>query len=464
MNNLFEAITTKDTFTENAMPTHSTSGNGLLDMFFKMGGSRNLSDRELERIFQIALSENEELAVRAMFYNRDVRGGQGERRSFRVFLRYLMNNYSIIASEILYLVPEYGRWDDLLVGINTPVEEYVINTIGNALALGDKLCAKWMPREGKANDKIAKVIMKGLHLTPRDYRLLLAGNTDVVETSMSKGNWAEINYSHVPSVAMKNYRKAFRNHDEVGFSKYMDKVESGEVKINASAIFPHDLVRQYIRGNNKDRVLESQWKSLPNYIEEGKTFLPVVDTSGSMFGLPMEVAVSLGIYLSERNKSVFKDGFITFSTNPELQYLRGKTLHSKVNELSTANWGFNTNLNAVFSLILRKAVSGGLKQADLPSYIIILSDMQFDRAARGSDTALEMIRREYSSAGYEVPKLIFWNLRTSSGVPVKVTDTGVALVSGFSPSIMKQILSGEVSPIRIMMGVLDSDRYADIKI
>lgn len=468
MNEFFNQLLTKDTFTENAMPTHSTSGSALVDMFFRMGGSRNLSRNDLAGIFTSAFFEDQLRAVKAIFYNRDIRGGQGERRSFRVFYRFLCENHPEIAIKNISNVPKYGRWDDLLVALYSPVETYVVEYIYGALASGNKLCAKWMPREGKSMDSVAKRLMELWNLSPRNYRKLLSGNTEVVETLMSNREWSQINYSHVPSVAMSKYRTAFYKHDGERFDDYLNAVEKGEEKINASAIFPHDLVAKYLSGyywSNPpiDKAVELQWQNLPNYMPEGKMILPVCDVSGSMMGLPMEVCVSLGIYLSERNVGPFKDGFITFSNRPKLQLLTGTTLRDKVKQLSTADWAGSTNLEATFKLILDSAKRGNLSPEQLPDTLLILSDMQFNQCVSNhNDSAMEMIRRMYAEAGYTVPNIVFWNLRTSHGVPVKVNESGVALVSGFSPSIMKNVLSKDLNPLSVVYQTLDSERYSSV--
>jgi hypothetical protein len=230
------------------------------------------------------------------------------------------------------------------------------------------------------------------------------------------------------------------------------------------------LVKKYLSGyywSNPpvDKAVELQWQSLPNYMPEGKMILPVCDVSGSMMGLPMEVCVSLGIYLSERNVGPFKDGFITFSTHPKLQLLTGKTLRDKVGQLSTAEWAGSTNLEATFKLILDSAKRGNLSDEQVPDTLLILSDMQFNQCVRNhSESAMEMIRRMYEEAGYTLPNIVFWNLRTSHGVPVKISESGVALVSGFSPSIMKNVLSKDLNPLNVVYQTLDNERYSTVVI
>lgn len=464
-NKFISALTTKDDLTENLMSTHSRSGSAVLDMFFKLGGSRDLPEDEIIKIFINAFSEDKLLALKSLFYNRDIREGQGERRSFRIIYKWLCENYPEIAEMNLILIPAFGRWDDTFVALDTPVENELLSMIVERLLNPNtsKLLKKWLPREGKKNDIIAKKLMKLLGISPRSYRKMLSSGTDVVETKMCKNEWNKINYNHVPSIASKKYRKAFYRHDEERYSAWVEslsKPESGN-RIHAGAIFPHDIVKGYAFESKINGTLEAQWKALPDFVQEGVNFIPVCDVSGSMRGLPMEVCVSLGIYLSQRNKSVFKDSFITFSARPKLQLLTGKTLYEKIRQLETAHWDTNTDLEAVFRLILNQSLKNSVPKEDMPKNIIIISDMQFDMCIHSpTDTGMEMIRRMYLESGYDLPNVIFWNLRTSKGVPVKFNEQGVALISGFSPSIMKNILGGEANPMAIMLNTLNSERYA----
>lgn len=483
-NKFFKAVTTNDVLTENDMPTNSTSSSRIVDLFFTLGASRNLSESDINLIFANAFHEVQDLALRNLFYNRDIRGGQGERRSFRAILKYLASTHPEIVSKNLHNIPFYGRWDDILVLLYTPVENEAIEFIATALRKGDKLCAKWMPREGKSQTEIAKHLMRKLGLTPKKYRKALAGNTDVIESKMCSNKWDEINYNHVPSVASHKYRCAFGKHDYERYTEWLKSLSKPETKnkIHAEAIFPHDVIRPYlknmslgggylgylgydfgpdIKNNIKiDPTIEAQWKALPNYVPEGKSFIPVCDVSGSMKGLPIEVCVALGIYLAERNKGPFSDGFITFSAKPKLQILPHGTLLDKVNNLVNAGWDMNTNLEAVFKLILSKAMESKLAQEDMPKNILILSDMQFDECIISpSISAIQMIEGLYKIAGYKIPNIIFWNLRTSTGFPVKYDKSGTALVSGFSPSIMKTLLEGEMNPLKVVISTLMNERY-----
>ena len=476
MNNRFlQAMRTNDMVTENGMPTHSTSGSYLVDLFFYMGGCRQQPEYELIRKFSASLTEERLLTMKALFYNRDIRGGQGERQSFRTLINWLAINEPELVYKNISLIPEYGRWDDMFALIDTSLENVAFGLIRTNLYAGNSLCAKWMPREGKSHTDWAKKLMKALELTPKEYRKLLSRNTDVVETSICKNEWWDIEYAYVPSVASNKYRKTFLKHDYERFSKFIEKAIKGETKVHAGAIYPADIVKKILSSNDcntfnvlskrEQDAIQAQWISLPDYMPKGKKILPVCDLSGSMVGDPMDVSISLGIYLSERNTGPFKNMFITFSQNPTFQYIQGANLYGKVRFLLKNNFAENTNLEGVFKLILTKAIKSRLNNEDLPDTILIISDMQFDSCTgKVSDNAYQMITRMYREAGYNVPNVVFWNVSSLGGVPVKSTEHGVALVSGYSPSIMKSVLCGEMNPLNVVLKTLNSERYAKVRI
>ena len=321
------------------------------------------------------------------------------------------------------------------------------------------LLAKWLSRKKciiRGKD-FTKDLQKHLNLTPKEYRKLIVSNSNTLEQQMTKKEWSEINYSQVPSVASNKYRKAFYRNDEERYTKFIEKVTTGEEKINASAIFPYDLYRAYSRGDNT-KSIDAQWSNLPNYMTDtNKQILPVCDVSGSMSGTPMDISVSLGVYLSERNRGIFKDAFITFSHKPVMQVLKGSTC-SRFAQLERADWEGNTDLNKVFELILNSAIRESLPESEMPNMLLIISDMEFDSC--GTLTNYENIELKYSQAGYKIPEIIFWNVNSrSNNLPVSKNDKNVALISGASPSIVKSVLTGEISPIAVMNRTLNSERY-----
>jgi hypothetical protein len=462
-NSLVNALRTRDNVTENGMVTNSSTLNACVDLFFTVGAMRGQDKKRLIANFSKAFNENPLTALRTMFWARDVRGGAGERQIFKDLMVYLVENHVESLAKNLSLVPEYGRWDDLLVLFGTKLDTQAKNLIVNALNENNGLCAKWMPRKGKE----AIALERYMKLSPKQYRKMLVEKTKVVEQLMCSNQWGTVTYEHVPSVAMARYGKAFGKHDTARFDAY----KNGDTKVNASAVYPYDVLKTLQRGDQTMAV--KQWDSLPNYMEgNNERVLPVCDVSGSMSSPAgqnanltcMDVCISLGLYISERNEGKFKDAFVTFSDTPKLQYLNGK-LNDRYRQLQNADWGMSTNLEAVFELVLDQATKFNLPESEMPTTILIMSDMEFNQATRHRQSALDMIRQKYESAGYTMPKLVFWNIqsRNSGNYPVQTTDSGTALVSGFSPAILKSLLTGEdMSPIGIMNKTVHSARYEPI--
>lgn len=326
------------------------------------------------------------------------------------------------------------------------------------------LLAKWLSRKGFEFEKVRKF----MKLNPKEYRKLIVGLSNTIEQKMCAKEWDAITYKSVPSCAMNKYRKAFYKNDENRFTEYISLVNDGKEEIKANVLFPHQLYQAYKKGENKNAV-EAQWKNLIDYMANSEErIIPVCDVSGSMTmhgGLPMDVSVSLGLYISERNRSIFKDAFITFSRRPKMQYLKG-SLYERIRQLETADWDQNTDLEAVYNLLLSKAVENNLTEEDMPTKILIISDMEFDSATNRSDTAFSMIQRKYSEAGYNMPTIIFWNVNGRIGnVPANFKTKNVGLVSGFSPSILKSILQGSIdTPESLMLRTINSERYEAITI
>jgi hypothetical protein len=464
MNSFVEAVkeVLVETRTDNGMKTYESSKNNLVDLFFRIGSSRG---KDLSADFHRALAEDSVLALRLLMWARDVRGGAGEREVVRTILTDLERKNPSALDQVLNFIPEYGRWDDLLIFETQEFKTKSYELIAAALKEGNGLCAKWMPRKGT----IAVELREFLKLSPKSYRTLLVSLTKVVEQKMCAKEWSTINYNHVPSLASARYQKAFARNDPVGYTKYKDSLVKGEAKVNASAVYPYDVIKSFKAGGDPT-VVEAQWNSLPNYIGD-QLILPMVDVSGSMEtainGNPnltaMDVSVSLGLYLADKNSGPFKDMFLTFSMDTKIEVLKGNII-KKLAQLKRAEWGMNTDLHRAFHRVLDYAKKGKVSAKDMPKYILILSDMEFDHCTKYDDSAIEMIERKYSEAGYELPKIVFWNINARSGnVPVKHNKNGVALISGFSPSIMTSVLKAEsFTPYDVMVQTLNSDRYTAI--
>lgn len=458
------------TLTDNGMITNPTSLNKCVDLFFSIGSMRGKSKDKVVNLFNEAYNENPLVASKILFWVRDVRSGAGERQTFRDVISYLTTNSPQTVRKNIGLIPEFGRWDDVLVLLGTELEDDMFSLIKTALSNGDGLCAKWMPRKGIVANKLRKLF----RTTPKQYRKMLVGLTNVVESKMCAKDWENIDYSKLPSLASSRYQKSFNKNDNERYNEYKKSLQDGTAKVNAGAVYPYDIVKSINMGGDKI-VSEKQWESLPNWMEGSvERILPVVDVSGSMCvevgGNPnlscMDVALSLGMYISERNEGSFKDAFITFSSNPQLQYLTGN-LSERLNQLRRADWGMSTDLEAVFNLILHQAKMNNVPESNMPTKILILSDMQFNQATRRDSLgAQSMIESMYEELGYTKPDIIYWNLNAKGGnFPVEFDKNGTALVSGYSPSILKSLLGGKnMTPKSIMMDTVNDDRYSVVTV
>lgn len=460
---LFNAVNQTGT-TYNGAVTNLSSLNPLVDLFFMIGSSRG---KDIRHNFRAAYAADKNLAVRTLLWARDVRGGAGERKTFIDLTRYLATFDRELALRVLHKVPELGRWKDLVEFFDTDLKDEAMSLIAVALSEENGLCAKWMPRKGPNAAKLRRF----LELDARSYRKILVALTNVVETKMCAKDWDSIEFNKLPSLASARYQKAFGRNAYESYTKYVESLTKGETTINAGAVYPYDVTKSLTRGN--EAVANAQWKALPDYCEEStERVLPVIDVSGSMTASAggsstltcMDVAIGLGLYITERMNGAFKDQFITFSESPSMLKVTG-TLSDRVNQIRRSNWGYNTNLQAVFDLVLNAAVKHNIPESEMPTKIVILSDMEFDVATRGrytgEKTNFEVISDKYEQAGYKRPDIIFWNLNAREGnCPVTAGESGTALVSGFSPSLMRSILSGKnVSPFDILMETIGNSRY-----
>jgi hypothetical protein len=470
MNTFVNAVVNQSARTTNGMKARKSTAKSTVDLFYNIGASRG---KNIVPAFSAAYVENRELALRIALWSRDARGGAGERQIFRDILVHLEKTDTEAAKAMLAKVPELGRWDDIFVFQTSELKTQAYTMLGDALRQGDGLAAKWTPRKGQ----VAREIREFFGMTPKQYRKSLVSLTKVVETQMCAQDWDNINFSHVPSVAAARYKKAF-NRNTVKFAEYVNKLVAGDkdVKVNASAVFPYDVLKgmRYSASAYSKTELDhivAQWEALPNYVGDAN-ILPLVDVSGSMTCSAgghrsksnvtcLDVAVSLGLYLADKNKGKFKDTFLTFSSKPKLMHLKGNVVQ-KYQQMVQSDWEMNTNLHAAMDKILQTAVEGNVPQEEMPAMLLILSDMQFDQCARYDDTAMKMIERKFSDAGYVVPQIVFWNLNASDNVPVQANKKGAALVSGFSPSIVKAILAAEMddfTPEGIMLKTVMNPRY-----
>lgn len=478
MSNTFWNALEKYGTTENGALTLKTSSSALVD-FFAMGGAlRSRSEKEITDMFEKALKENPIIAIKILFYIRDCRGGLGEKRTFRVCLKWLTDNYkNAPMDKLIELTAEYGSWKDVFETLD--ISDY-ISTVMFKLSSDIKsdtpsLMAKYMPSIGGGKNSEAEMLASYIGLTPKGYRKTLSAlrsKLNLVEIAMSSGNWDKIKYGSVPSKAMLTYNKAFGKHDFDRFNDYIADVNSGKAKINASVLYPYEIYESINSGKTGVDEANALWNALPDYTD-GRNAIVMADVSGSMSGRPMAVSISLALYFAERNKGHFNGKFMTFSGNPEIVTVKGKNLRDKMSNISNANWDMNTDIQKAFDKILGSAIREGVPQSEMPETLYIISDMEFD-SATGNNLAsfwnvesssfgvtnFEEIKRKYEEAGYKLPRIVFWNVASrQDNVPVGKDEINTVLVSGASPSIFKFAVSPNCSPEGFMLDVINNDRY-----
>ena len=481
-------------YTENGMQGYKTSGNAYTDFLYKVTSFRNKSDLNAinECLDFLKNLEDWKYLLKFIFYIRDPRNGLGERVLGRHLLATLFNYFDFENKEDIFTwvvnnLYDYGRWDDyvslvrelyssefggqknkegvphlqqLVTSLKKTLEDDLKNIEINAPTT---LLAKWMPSINASSDSTrwwAKFFVKEFGWSEKQYRQTLSKlrkYLNVTERQMSLQEWNEIDYEKVPSLANLRYKDAFLKHDEERRSEYLSKLAKGEAKINSAVNFPHDVVHKYslsrwgyLRLHDYDEALEQLWKNLKE-IPGLKDTLVVRDDSGSMTSsvgkttiAALEVATALGIYCAEHCSEIYKNKIISFSETPKyLDFSDKTTLHDKLEYLYKHSEVANTNIRAVFQLILKTAIDNKLKQEDLPKQILIISDMEFDMGVSYVGNPIEESQLEFGKYGYQLPKLVFWNVcgRTNT-VPIKTNNLGVYLLSGFSPNVLNLLSYG----------------------
>ena len=476
--------------TENGAMAYSTTKNPVLDLFAEIGSLRPRSEGDILMKFSEAFNYDRILATKMFFYAGNIRGGLGERRTFRIILKYLANTYPSIVRDNIALIPHFNRWDSIFTLVGTACENDMWQVITEQLMsdmagvkrsntsnkpVGISLLAKWMPTETAHNKDtvaLAKRAINKLGVTPRQYRKMLSAlrkHLNIVERLMSANKWDEVEYPAVPSYAMKNYRKAFGNHDQERFSAYIESLKKGEKKINASTLYPYDLVHQYLGKWNPsvDDIVEAQWKALPNYVEGENNVLVMADVSGSMMGRPMETSIGLATYFAQHATSDFHNLYMTFTDRPHFISLDGcNTLVSAIKKVQNTDVGYGTNLDKAFDMVLQHALQHNVSPADMPKALIVVSDMEIDPYFRGR--GLDFVQRQkvkFAQYGYQLPKLVMWNVEARNDTFLSQSED-VLLVSGQATSTFKQLccdLNG-VTAWDLMLKTLNDPMYDCIKV
>lgn len=471
---------TNETTTQNGDTAYKSSLDPVLDYFGLAGAMRDRAAESAE-LFEKAYIANPTMALRALFYMRDIRGGQGERDVFLAGMKKLREINISVYDSVLRFVPEYGRWADLFAGPIDHVHGGIIRSQllidEKAMAVGEpvSLMAKWLPSENasskESRDK-ARQIAKGLGLTPKEYRkrvVALRKYIELLEHKMSANEWEAIDYSKVPSQAFRKHTKAFGRHDEARFGAFLEAASKGEVKLNTSTLYTYEVFDALHSG--EEAAANAMWENLPDYTN-GKNALVMADVSGSMYGRPMSVSVSLALYFAERNQGPFNGYFMTFTGEPQLVKVTGNSLSQRIRSIENADWAQNTDLIKALLSILDAAVRSNASQDDMPSTLYIISDMQFDEAFGGgyyhrhhkAPTTLQVAQDAFDEAGYTLPHVVFWNVNAMSNqLPATIMDNKVTLLSGSSQSTFRYAVEGK-TPQEFMIDVLTSDRYAQIMV
>ena len=480
------------TFTENGARAKNTSGDSCLDFFSTVGSLRDTDLNRKIRLFENAYNEDPLSALRILFYGRDVRGGLGERDTFRQLLRYAAIRYPEYIKHNIHLIPFYGRWDDLYELIGTECEDAMWNVINKqiyedwaALQKGEgevSLLAKWVKRGDESSPKakaLGILTAEKLGFTVYLWKRMvsrLRKHLDIVEAKMSTNRWDEINYPAVPSRAAMIYRDAFHRHDVQRYEEYIQKVQNGEKKINTGTLYPYDILAKVINDiawdlelNPHDPTIQALWDNLPDYVGGKYNALVIADTSGSMACIgfrPMYTALSLAIYFAQHNKGPFHNLWMTFSEHPAYQEIKGKDLWTILRNMDMSGWSMDTNLEAAFEKVLNTCVENNLSQEEVPASIIVISDMEINRCEHSGWSFYEAMQNRYRTHGYEIPNVVFWNVNSRSDVyHADSQRKGVQLVSGQSASTFNTLMKSiGMTPTEYMLSVINSERYQPIQL
>lgn len=473
------------TLTENGAATYASTLSECLDLFATIGAIRQESDEEIITRFSRAFAENADIAMKILFFGRDVRGGLGERRVFRVIVNWLAGREPVALRRNITLIPEYGRFDDLIALMGTACETDALAVIREQLRKdlasqeGVSLLAKWLPSVNASNTetvRMGKKIARALGMTDAEYRrtlVKLRARIRIIENNLREKDYT-FDYGAQPSKAMFKYRAAFIRNDGERYGVFMEQVEKGEKTLHTGALAPYEIIAPCVRlwdepelSAEERKAMDVTWNALEDFTT-GENALVVVDGSGSMYNgdkpMPAAVAMSLGIYFAERNTGAFKGHFITFSENPRLVEIKGRDIAEKVRYCMGYNEVANTNIQRVFELILNAALKNRVPQEEMPARIYIVSDMEFDWCAQDAGlTNFEYAKQLFAENGYKLPEVVFWNVASRhANQPVTMNEQGAALVSGCTPRIFSMVAGGNMSPWTVMMEVLQSERYAKI--
>lgn len=500
------------TYTGNGAVGYKATLDNVLDLFTQVGNmTKYFEEGTVKSLVEQSYGQNPLMTLKVLFLMRDIREGNGVRDAVKVAMKHLVNDDAEAVKAMLPLFAEYGRWDDVLVFLDTELADATVALLKTQLeqdlqALSEgqsvSLLGKWLPSINTSNAEVrkhARTLAKGFGLSYKEYRKTLStlrNHIDVVERKMSAKNFGEISYEKVPSKAIARYRNAFQNQDTERFESYLTALANGDVKVNASTLSPYELVKTVVRTNggyfatnrfsitndeNTLKLANAQWKQLlEEFVGEsvGANLLPVCDFSESMHQndyLPLFVAIGLSMFLAEKNEGNFGNSFLSFADEPTIHTLRGENFAEKLaNVFKDGRVGYSTNVEATFQLILNTAINGNFSQEDMPSTLVYFSDMNFNPtwadksrniySVQQTDTVFEQMKEKFRQAGYEMPHIVFWNILGSTQPATKLTEN-VTLISGFSQNLMKNVVSGKgLNPYEAMLQMLSVPRYEAVEV
>lgn len=476
--------------TENGAVALNSTSDARLDLFGVIGALRGADQARIERLFSEAYRADPLFATKIAFYARDIRGGLGERETFRTIMRYMARMHPEALGPNLDLIGVYGRYDDLYCLIGTPLEEEMWaamkaqfeedrRNLENGMTVS--LLAKWIKTADASSAKTRELgilTARKLGYTVYEFKRIvraLRRRIGVIETLMTEGRWNEIRYPEVPSRAMMIYRDAFRRHDGERYEQFVNRAVAGREKIHAGTLYPYDIVEKVAPrlGNyfaasalNTDPALEAQWRQLPDYVEPGTNALVIADTSGSMTGRPMATSVGLAVYFAERNRGAYHNLFMSFSGTSRIQVLRGETLAQKIDSINMNDWSGSTNLRAAFEHVLEIAIRNHVPQSEMPKSLIVISDMEIDYCGDRDWTFYERMEEMFRMNGYIIPNIIFWNVASRHDIfHADRNRKGVQLASGQSAAVFRQVMQTVgMNPVEAMEKIINSERYQAITV
>ena len=476
--------------TENGAAALNSTSDARLDLFGVIGALRGADQARIERLFSEAYRADPLFATKIAFYARDIRGGLGERETFRTIMRYMAQMHPEALRPNLDLIGVYGRYDDLYCLIGTPLEAEMWAAMKTRfeedrrnLEKGEavSLLAKWIKTADASSAKTRELgilTARKLGYTVYEFKRIvraLRRRIGVIETLMTEGRWNEIRYPEVPSRAMMIYRDAFRRHDGERYEQFVNRAVAGREKIHAGTLYPYDIVEKVAPrlGNyfaasalNTDPALEAQWRQLPDYVEPGTNALVIADTSGSMTGRPMATSVGLAVYFAERNRGAYHNLFMSFSGTSRIQVLRGETLAQKIDSINMNDWSGSTNLRAAFEHVLEIAIRNHVPQSEMPKSLIVISDMEIDYCGDRDWTFYERMEEMFRMNGYIIPNIIFWNVASRHDIfHADRNRKGVQLASGQSAAVFRQVMQTVgMNPVEAMEKIINSERYQAITV